>query len=204
MRRFDRSLQRLVVGGAILVLFGCQSLAPTAIALKPTQAVQFQGRFSANIEKLNAAFEPQSRENVPGRFDFYQTPQSALLELYSPFGQLMARFTSPSQGDAKLETADRGEFSAKNADELADLALGWRVPITRLPLWLRGQASPKGQLDIDGRLLTDVDANWRVTVEEWSAQRQPIRLTLRWPESRLGLAAHNAVQLKLIVDPVTP
>jgi outer membrane lipoprotein LolB len=192
---------------SVLVAFGlagCQSLAPTAIAVKPTQAVQFQGRFSANIEKLSASFESQSRENVPGRFDFYQTPQSALLELYSPFGQLMARFTSPAQGDATLETADRGVFTAKNADELADQALGWRVPITRLPLWLKGQAGPRGQTDIDGRLLTDVDANWRVTVEEWTAQRQPIRLTLSWPESRLGLGAHNAVQLKLIVVPVAP
>ncbi len=191
----------------VVFLTSCASIRklPQPVLTEPiVLSQQFKGRFSANIESLNAAHESVSRENVPGRFDYSATQQSSLLELYSPFGQLMARFTSPAAGDVTLETADRGVFKAKTADELADTALGWRVPITRLPQWLRGKAGPNGQTDIDGRLLTDVDANWRVTVEEWSAQRQPLRMTLRWPESRLGLAAHKAVQLKLIVEPSIP
>jgi outer membrane biogenesis lipoprotein LolB len=191
----------------VLILTSCASvpsLPPPVFGDPIVLSQQFKGRFSANIETLNAAHESVSRENVPGRFDYSATAQRSLLELYSPFGQLMARFTSPSKGDVTLETADRGVYTAKTADELADTALGWRVPITRLPQWLRGNAGPNGQTDIDGRLLTDVDANWRVTVEEWSAQRQPLRMTLRWPENRLGLAAHKAVQLKLIVEANSP
>ncbi len=201
---------RLVYWVVSLALTGtltaCQSLAPaqqdTRLVVSASQGLQFQGRFSANIDKLNVAFESLGRENVPGKFEYAQAGSSQLLELYSPFGQLMARFTQPSTGDVTLETADRGRFTAKTADELAETALGWKLPITRLPQWLQGKAGPNGQTDIEGRLLTDVDANWRVTVEEWSPSRQPVRLTLRWPESRLGLAAHNAVQLKIIVEPI--
>jgi outer membrane lipoprotein LolB len=187
-----------------LALGACQSIAPpppAQSAIGKQASAQFQGRFSANIDKLNDAFESTGRENVPGRFEYTQQNSASLLELYSPFGQLMARFTSPAVGEVTLETANRGTFKAKTADELADQALGWRVPITRLPEWLQGRASKQGQIDIDGRLLTDVDANWRVVVEEWSPKGQPLRMTLRWPESRTGLGAHNAVVLKLIVQP---
>jgi hypothetical protein len=59
--------------------------------------------------------------------------------------------------------------------------LGWRVPVARLPGWLRGEETHPGE-------------RWQVGIEEMRGSR-PARVLLRWPAN-----GPEAVSLKLLVD----
>jgi outer membrane lipoprotein LolB len=198
---------------AISLLSACASLPPSTpmtsatTSPKPTaspsnasanELQNWQGRFSAVIEQQDG-----KRQSIPGSFSLSSQKDRTLLELSSPLGQLVARLTvTPSI--ARLETADRGEYSAPDVDQLTEEVLGWRIPALRLPIWLRGHAAGGSAFDAKNRLVRAEDHGWVVQVDEHNEQGKPKRLLLTWQmDNSQATAARNqttSVRLRLIVE----
>ncbi len=172
---------------------------------------RWEGRFSANIEPIssNTHTDPTNtsssvvRQSVAGRFLLEQTlGQTTVLELYSPLGQLSARLEW-APGKARLQLAGKEPLNATSMDELSETALGWRVPIERLPIWLGGQAASNSQFDSSGRLVAATDKGWRLLVDDWMGSL-PKRLNINWPDGEPQTStADRSVKLRLILDAPT-
>jgi len=107
-------------------------------------------------------------------------------------GQGIARITR-LRGDVTLETADSRQFQAANAESLTEQVLGWRIPLSGLPDWLRARALPgetaQTRVGADGRLLELHQNAWRIEYQEYLDER-PVRLRLTRPN----------LEIRLIVD----
>lgn len=126
------------------------------------------------------------------------------LDLSSPLGQILARLTL-LPGHAELEVASRGLFRASSLDELTDTHLGWRIPLAKLPVWLRGQAAGATRFDANQRIVSAQDAGWDLTVEQHSTAGLPQRLLLNWaPETPQqadqASASIQSIRLRLILN----
>jgi len=120
----------------------------------------------------------------------------------SPLGQGLARILRKGEV-VTLTTADGREYRAANAEMLTERVLGYRVPLTGLPDWVRGRPAPgAGEVthtirDPQGRLLVLEQAGWRIEYLGYEeAGSLPMRLRLTYPalELRLVIAEWRAAQ----------
>ena len=107
------------------------------------------------------------------------------------FGQTVAHAVAGPAG-AVLETSDGKRHEADNPDVLTERVLGWRIPVGRLPDWLRittrAGSSPA----------PFVDSGWSISADAVDGEA-PRRLTLRWP---IGGETVNSrrVTIRLVLD----
>jgi outer membrane lipoprotein LolB len=191
---------------------------------------RWQGRFSAVIESAadqamggegtatGSTSTSPKRESVTGRFELSVTETKAkqsdnqaaetsatkignvtVLELSSPLGQLLARL-SLAHGKARLETADRGDFTAPDMDSLTDSVLGWRVPVQRMSIWLQGKATENSVVDAQGKLISAIDGGWTLVIDEHNAQGKPSKLTLNNNAGGQNVSGISKVRLRLLID----
>ena len=109
----------------------------------------------------------------------------------SPVGQTLARI-SRDNGLFRLETGDRKEYRAYDAESLTEQALGWRLPLAGLSDWIQGRASPDRPAQVSGRPGDGLDIRqdgWSVAYEDFR-DGKPSRLRL----SREG------IEIRLVVD----
>lgn len=111
------------------------------------------------------------------------------LEIYSPFGQTVAR-AGADPARAWLETSDGRRFEADDPQALTEQVLGWRIPVSRLPHWLRGELQAAAETPA-------VDAGW-VVVSDRAPGEAPRRLTLQWPHQPAPAKAR--VTIRLVLD----
>ena len=82
----------------------------------------------------------------------------------TPTGQGVARIVR--EGDAILiETAESKQYRSRDAEELTERVLGFRVPLAGLAEWVQGRPAP----ELESR-------GWRIEVQEYDAERRPARL----------------------------
>jgi outer membrane lipoprotein LolB len=186
---------------ATLLAGGCASVPPgppPPAAAQPAEAARtaWEGRFVVTWtvpETAAGAERPVREERASGRFALRDAAGRTELDVFTPFGQTVARATS-APGRATLATADGTLYEADSPDALTHRVLGWRIPVARLPAWLRGEfaaaGAPRGAQYVDG--------DWEVVVDEWLA-RAPLRLTLRWPLLELPEMPRR-VSIRLLVD----
>ncbi len=147
-----------------LLAAGCATpVAPPAEpGVRPTI---WSGRFAARW--LESA-DPPREQAASGRFLLRAGDQRTELDVYSPFGQTIARAVAGPHG-ASLQTADGVRHQAGSPEALTERVLGWRIPVARLPAWLAGDpaSQPTGD-DFE-------DAGWSVSVERtaWLSERLP-------------------------------
>jgi outer membrane lipoprotein LolB len=109
----------------------------------------------------------------------------------SPVGQTIARIRR-EDGVYRLETGDRKEYQAADAESLTEEALGWRLPLSGLSDWVQGHASPDRPAEVTGSPSEGLDIRqdgWRVAYEEFR-EGKPFRMRL----SREG------IEIRLVVD----
>lgn len=111
---------------------GCASVQPPAAPLSLTAA----GRLSVRVE-ASAARPSQS---LSAAFEWRGDGERGELTLFSPLGTQMA-LARWSPGRALLVTPE-GDARFDNLDDLAERALGERVPLTAWPDWLAGRPWP--------------------------------------------------------------
>jgi outer membrane lipoprotein LolB len=179
----------LAVCGAALAATGC-AVAPPAPAGMPsdTSVREWNGRFSVVVE---AALPGGNQDTIVGRFALAARgapgARALDLELVSPFGQTVATGRREPDGSAMLTLSDGRTLRAPSLDALLQQALGWPLPIERLPDWLDDRFETVVTRDAEGRVATAEDSGWRI-------EREPRRWTLRRP--------HEGTQLRvgLVLD----
>lgn len=88
------------------------------------------------------------------------------LLITSALGQGIAQILREDQS-ITITTADGRKFQAADAEELTEKTLGFRLPLTGLADWVRGQPSLRGQIaeekrDSQGRLVLLQQGGWRI------------------------------------------
>jgi len=111
------------------------------------------------------------------------------LLITSSLGAGVARLVREGE-DIVLTTAEPREYRGSDAEALTEEVLGFRVPVTGLADWVRGQPGRNArhvQHGDDGRLRSLEQDGWRVDYLEYR-DRLPSRMRLTYPGIELRLA----------------
>ncbi|MEK9719996.1 MAG: outer membrane lipoprotein LolB [Quisquiliibacterium sp.] len=171
---------------AIVTLTGCASPVATPSDPGAAPAFDWSGRFSASWSVSNGA----DLQNASGRFFVRQQDDAVRMEVYSPFGQTLARARADPQG-ATLETSNGESYRADSPELLTEQVMGWRIPVSSLPKWFR-------ELDKTERKTTElIESGWAVTFA--TANTGSAKMTLRWPAESVS-ATDRTVTIHLVLD----
>jgi outer membrane biogenesis lipoprotein LolB len=173
--RLRAALLRAVIAVAIPTLIaGCATPQPpapvTTQAPDPQAPREWQGRFLVSVQ----AFDPnQPAETSLGRFELVAAGQALQLALYSPFGQTVASAGRREDGSATLELPDGRRVEAVSLDDLLHRALGYPLPIERLPQWLDRRFDDVIARDSAGTPIEARDSGWHIRMEprRWELSR---------------------------------
>lgn len=176
-RRTPRAGRRAAAAGlatALLVLAGCASAPPSRpVALDAGQR-EWTGRFSVT---LDSSVPGERQDTAVGRFSLVAAgapgARALDLELVSPFGQTIATGRREPGGQATLRLSDGRRLEADSLDGLLRRALGYPMPIERLPDWLDDRFESVLQRDAQGAPRLAEDSGWRIEREprRWALQR---------------------------------
>jgi outer membrane lipoprotein LolB len=118
-----------------LLLAGCASLfKPTPPARDVTAddtAFEVNGRFAVRF----------GTDGGSGRIAWTHSPRGDEMTIANPLGIGLARIVR-RDGIYTLTTTDNREHSSADPDQLTRPVLGWSLPLSGLPFWLRGRAVP--------------------------------------------------------------
>lgn len=131
------------------------------------------------------------KDSGSARIFWRHSSDSDEMLITSPVGQTIARIRR-EDGVFHLETSDRKEYRASDAESLTEQALGWRLPLAGLSDWVQGRASPGRPAEVSGQPGEGLDIRqdgWRVAYEEFR-EGKPSRMRL----SREG------IEIRLVVD----
>lgn len=123
-------------------------------------------------------------------------PQSDDLLILNPLGQGLAQITRDATG-VTLQTTDRRQLQAADAEQLTQQALGWRLPLRGLGFWAVGAPAPGEvnnlQRDGRGQIASFDQDGWHITYAGYQTVdgfALPRRVELTRPN----------LEIKLIVD----
>ena len=166
---------------ALLGAAGCATApavppAPVGEARPADGPREWIGRFSVRLQSGDPS---GSQDAADGRFALTSAPAAGGrrldLSLTSPFGQTLASASRLPDGAATLELADGRTLSAPGLDALLERALGWPLPVERLPDWLDDRFETVLARDARGAVSAAADSGWRI-------EREPRRWTLQRPQ----------------------
>ncbi|MSQ53541.1 MAG: outer membrane lipoprotein LolB [Betaproteobacteria bacterium] len=167
---------------AIACLAGCSTLPGNLPA----------GSLSAGFELLGRAAIRHGQEAASVSVQWRHQAASDDMLITNSMGQGVARI-SRADGEVLLETSDGRRFKATDAESLTDRILGWRIPLSGLPDWLRARAAPSPEahstLGANGRLVRLEQDAWQIEYQEYRGER-PVRMRLSRPN----------LEIRLIVD----
>jgi outer membrane biogenesis lipoprotein LolB len=177
--------RRALIACGTLLAAGCASVAPPrtpAPSTQPEGPREWSGRFS--VTARSAAGDGQL-DAAAGRFVLASVPQPAGraldLTLVSPFGQTLASGRRAADGASTLSLADGRTFAAGTLDGLVEQALGWSLPVERLPDWLDDRFERVVARDAEGRVVEARDSGWHIerASRRWALERPRPGGTLR-------------------------
>jgi outer membrane biogenesis lipoprotein LolB len=172
VRRITAAIGSVMLAAA---LSGCATPTPPAVAA-PAVAVdadtprEWRGRFQVTLQAFDLERPPES---TSGRFELLARGLALELALASPFGQTMALATRRADGTATLELADGRRVQTDSLDALLERALGYPLPVERLPAWLDRRFEHVVARDRTGEPVDALDSGWRIRMEprRWQLQR---------------------------------
>lgn len=176
----------------LLVLVGCATQTPTTSELTVGGEFVRQGRFALRAEAPN-----QAPEAVQGGFAWRDGNGRLSLDLSNPFGNILARvIVEPTQ--ATLTQPNGEVLRATDPDGLVQKAIGQRVPLRDLRLWLRVplRALPAMQQikrDDQGRIVAFEQNGWTVELTRFDSQGPRLLVLSRGESSQ-------QIVIRLIVD----
>jgi outer membrane lipoprotein LolB len=178
--------RHLILLAAFIAGCAAPMRAPTDAPRPAVRDFTIEARFSLRLEAPD-----QREQSASGRLTWQHQVTGDRLLLADPLGQGVAELESDPAG-ARLRLASGRESRAADADSLLRDALGYSLPVARLPAWLLGRASPAGTLrrDAQGRPLALDEDGWRIAYayDDDRADALPARLTvLRQGELELRL-----------------
>ncbi len=181
---FPAAVVALALGAS---LAGCAIVPPAPAAAPAPEATpeavrEWAGRFSVVQQ---SAVPGANQDTGTGRFVLVSRPSAAGrtldLEVASPFGQTIATGRRAADGASTLTLSDGRRLEAPSFDALIERALGWPLPVERLPAWLEDRFETVLERDAQGRPSLAQDSGWRIEREprRWALQRPQGDGTLR-------------------------
>ena len=136
----------------MLVLLSACATTPPAVkpALRPAYPEQLSFVIAGRIAVKHQA--ERSSATVRWKHSF----EADEILLFAPLGKVMARINRDHQG-LVLDTPDK-HYTAQNAEELTQQALGWQLPLSGLNYWVLAMPKPNSVFDVER------DANGQITL----------------------------------------
>lgn len=136
-------IDRLIAFALVLAMAGCAFIVPAPAPAKPPAVedshFEVDGRFAVRFRG----------DGGSGRIAWNHLPQSDDLTISNPLGQGIARIVR-RDGIYTLTTSQGHNHSATDPDQLTERVLGWPLPISGLPFWLRGLPAPGQPSETEG------------------------------------------------------
>lgn len=177
-------------GAAVSVLLGACASVPAVDGVAPAH------------HAADVAFEVSGRIAVryadrvdSGNFSWRHMVADDMLALETPLGQTIAELRRSPEGVA-LKLADGRNYQSASVESLSADVLGWELPLSGLPYWLRGV--PRPGLDSSfspasaSSPLLLTQAGWRVSYPEFAGPPAlPARVVLQRDGLEIRLAIHR-------------
>ncbi|MFC0820142.1 lipoprotein insertase outer membrane protein LolB [Moraxella marmotae] len=168
-----------VVTALALLMSACASTQPTTTAVNTLPVAEAPLKFaitgkigittvSDNGKQAGSAFYAWSQENQ--RFGIDLTGALGI-------GATQIRYNGTT---ATLTSERTGTISADSPEDLLYTATGWQAPISQLPYWIVGRATPDDTdtaTDSSGRLIRATHGAW-LAVFDYDKGNQPSRLRI--------------------------
>ena len=188
-----------VVGLTLLLLAGCASQGP--VDESGRQAGQWK-RQQAEVEAFDTwtlvgkAGLRTSQENVSANLDWNQTPYYFRMLISGPFGG-GRNVLEGREGRFSLSNSD-GRFEAETPEALMDEQLGWSLPVSAMPDWVRGLPGENDdyqmetdELGFPSHLAQD---GWEIDYRDWEqfeGMWLPRRLIMNYDDVRITLVVNQ-------------
>lgn len=186
-------------GFALLLLAGCASQAPMDESGR--QAGQWE-RQQAEVEAFDTwtlvgkAGLRTPEENVSANLDWNQTPHYFRMLISGPFGG-GRNVLEGREGRFSLSNSD-GRFEAETPEALMEEQLGWSLPVSAMPDWVRGLPGENDnyQLETDefGFPCHLAQDGWEIDYRDWEqfeGMWLPRRLIMNYDEVRITLVVNQ-------------
>ena len=178
----------------VLFISGCASLPPQlpAKSVTPIPSVaeisQFQLAGRVAVKYADQGFS--------GSLRWRHDPAQDDILLLNPLGQGVAHILSTPTG-VTLDTSDSRHYQARDAENLTQKILGWRLPLHGLRYWAQGMAAPnapsKAQRDSAGHLTQLNQDGWDIeyrAYKEVSGKMLPGKIFMQ----------RDDLEIKLLLD----
>lgn len=181
-----RALWRVVGIAAVPLLLAACASGPVRIP---------RGAALDNGFELNGRFAVRyGEEAASGRLQWRHTTGEDDLTIASPLGQGLVSLVR-RDSLFTLKTSDERTLTAPDAEDLTEQTLGWRLPVSGLPAWLRGRpaagSEARYERDGQGKLLALMQDGWRVEyLDYFDGNELPSRLRLR----------SEGIEIRLVID----
>ena len=200
LKTFNLHLHLGCLLAAIMLVTGCAS-TPITKPGKPDSAISQQHLNSiATIQ----AFSLKGRIGVQtdgkgfsGSMQWQHDKENDDIALYSPLGGQVASIKKDANA-VSLTDSNGHSISAKDAESLTQMTLGWKLPLTGLADWSLGRptSSPidKVTWDESGRITRLVQEGWDIEYSDYlnfDGKQLPNKIYLRSPKVNIKLIVEN-------------
>ncbi|MBR9905823.1 MAG: outer membrane lipoprotein LolB [Gammaproteobacteria bacterium] len=189
---------------ALLLLAGCASQGPMDESGR--QAGQWE-RQQADVEAFDTwtlvgkAGLRTSQENISANLDWNQTPYYFRMLISGPFGG-GRNVLEGREGRFSLSNSD-GRFEAETPEALMEEQLGWALPVSAMPDWVRGlPGEPDNDNTSSYQLETDElgfpshlkQDGWEIDYRDWEKVDDlwlPRRMVMNYDDVRITLVVNQ-------------
>lgn len=188
-----------LTGMALLLLAGCASQGP--IDESDRQSGQWE-RQQADVEAFDTwtlvgkAGLRTPEENISANLDWNQHPHYFRMLISGPFGG-GRNVLEGREGRFSLSNSD-GRFEAETPEALMEEQLGWALPVSAMPDWVRGLPGENGSYQIEtdefgfpSHLTQD---GWEIDYRDWERVDElwlPRRLVMHYDDVRITLVVNQ-------------
>lgn len=136
-----------------------------------------------------------------GSLQWQHAPSADNIALYSPLGSQVASI-SKNETAVTLTESDGNSVSAKDAESLTQMTLGWRLPLTGLADWALGRPTKQSIDHISwnetGQITRLMQEGWDIEYSDYQAyagKQLPNKIYLRSPKVNIKLIVENRLSM---------
>ena len=185
------------------LLAGCATLTdkPVAVSTAIIEPVATGAATVANFELAGRVSVKDSKQSFSGGVRWQHTNGSDEILLLSPLGQTVAQIQRNPDG-VQLTTSEQKVYRAADVESLTGQVLGWRLPLTGLQYWVRGDHAPATSAAVDkdgaGRVVAIRQDGWEISYSSFFSP-EPAH-SAQTPRPRVLALQRGELEIKLVVD----
>lgn len=181
------------------LLAGCATFTdqPAVVSTVIIEPVAIKATAPANFELAGRVAVRDGKQSFSGGVRWHHTSGSDEILLLSPLGQTVAQIQRNPEG-VQLTTSEQKIYRAADVETLTGQVLGWRLPLTGLQYWVRGDHAPtSAAVDKDGagRVVAIRQDGWEITYLSFFSPEQG-----QATRPRVLVLQRGELEIKLVID----